>query len=188
MVDFSMAEKQEHIEIIDDSDLETAARIRERLTCWNRQMSPEDLEKWIAARKQKYPQEFDERGRHMSEAETQARLAQKENLAALKPERVAAKPAKPRALTELKIPQGNVADLLEHQVAVCAALVRNVAEFVAGTETDPEICLPFMDRLSRLMSSSAKAGRAVGHLRGIATETKQTFVKRKVGEREGVPQ
>jgi hypothetical protein len=80
-------------------------------------------------------------------------------------------------------PEGNVADLLEQQVGVCAALIGNIAEYVAGS-VNPDVCFPFMDRIARLMSSSAKAGRIVGQLRGIVTETRQTFVKRK--EKEGV--
>lgn len=85
----------------------------------------------------------------------------------------------------LTVPQGNVADLLEQQVAICAGLIGNVAEFIAG-DARPESCYPFMDRIARLMSSSAKAGRIIGQLRGIAAETKQTFVKRKEDGREGV--
>lgn len=79
-------------------------------------------------------------------------------------------------------PQGNVADLLEQQVGICAALIGNIAEYVAGSSS-PDTCFPFMDRIARLMSSSAKAGRTIGQLRGIPTETRQTFVKRK--EKEG---
>ena len=84
----------------------------------------------------------------------------------------------------LTVPQGNVADLLEQQVAICAGLIGNVAEFIAG-DARPESCYPFMDRIARLMSSSAKEGRIIGQLRGIAAETKQTFVKRKEDGKEG---
>ena len=81
----------------------------------------------------------------------------------------------------LVMPSGSVADLLEHQVGVCAALIGNIAEYVAGSAS-PDVCFPFMDRIARLMSSSAKAGRTIGQLRGIATETRQTFVKRREAE------
>lgn len=83
----------------------------------------------------------------------------------------------------LSIPQGNIADLLEQQVAICVALIGNVAEFVAGPNS-VESCYPFMDRIARLMSSSAKAGRTIGQLRGIAAESKQIYVKQK--EHRGV--
>ncbi|MBV8977527.1 MAG: hypothetical protein JOZ13_09120 [Alphaproteobacteria bacterium] len=85
----------------------------------------------------------------------------------------------------LATPQGNVADLLEQQIGTCTALIGNIAELVANPETSMEASYPFVDRISMLLSSSASAARVVGQLRGIATETKQTFVTRKEGEREG---
>jgi len=89
----------------------------------------------------------------------------------------------------LEIPRGNVADLLEHQIGMCAALIGNIANYVAHNETATDVCFPFMDRISTMLSSSAAAARVVGQLRGIASETKQTFVKKIEGEREGgVPQ
>jgi hypothetical protein len=83
----------------------------------------------------------------------------------------------------LVIPEGNVADLLERQVGICAALIGNIADYVARNDTSTEVCFPFMDRISSMLTSSATAARVVGQLRGIATETKQTFIKK--GEREG---
>ncbi len=185
MVIFPMSEQEQPIEIIETSSLETADRIRERLAQWNRQMTPDQLEEWIAARREKYPQEFDADGRHMSAAEMNPRDTKTE--VRVLPD-APAEPALPiPAVTpapRLAIPQGNVADLLEHQIAICAAIIGNVGEFIAG-EVRPESCYPFMDRIARLMSSSAKAGRAIGQLRGIPAETRQTHVKERNREREG---
>ena len=85
----------------------------------------------------------------------------------------------------LEIPKGNAADLLEQQIGTCAALIGNIANYVAHNDTHADVCLPFMDRIASLLSSSATAARVVGQLRGIASETKQTFVKKIEGEREG---
>jgi hypothetical protein len=85
----------------------------------------------------------------------------------------------------LVVPEGNVADLLERQVGICAALIGNIADYIARNDTSTEVCFPFMDRISAMLTSSATAARVVGQLRGIATETKQTFIKKNEGEREG---
>jgi hypothetical protein len=46
-----------------------------------------------------------------------------------------------------------------------------------------------MDRIASLLSSSATAARVVGQLRGIANETRQTFITEKGGKGVGgVPQ
>ena len=84
-----------------------------------------------------------------------------------------------------EIPKGNVADLLERQIATCAALIGNVANFVAHSETPASECFPMMDRIASLLSSSAAAARVVGQLRGIANETIQTFVTENGGRRRG---
>lgn len=139
---------------------------------------------WLDRRKTTHPQEFDEDGNYLTYEEMEARekVARLARIAKL----FAPPPEPPRAPPPpLVVPDGNVADLLEKQVAICAGLIGNIAEFVAGN-TLPENCFPFMDRIARLMSSSAKAGRTIGQLRGIAAETKQTFVKRKEDGREGV--
>ena len=89
---------------------------------------------------------------------------------------------------QLEIPKGSVADLLERQIGICAALIGNVADHVAHDPSDPSR-YHLMDRVSSMLSSSATAARVVGQLRGIASETKQTFVKKVEGKREGgVPQ
>jgi hypothetical protein len=85
----------------------------------------------------------------------------------------------------LTIPDGDVADLLERQIGACAALIGNIAEFVAGNEALPDICFPFMDRISAMVTSSANAARVVGQLRGIATQTKQTIVTETWGKGAG---
>jgi hypothetical protein len=85
----------------------------------------------------------------------------------------------------LIIPEGSVADLLERQVGICAALIGNIAEFVAGNEALPDVCFPFMDRISAMLTSSANAARVVGQLRGIATQTKQTIVTENWGKGAG---
>lgn len=93
-------------------------------------------------------------------------------------------PARP-----LDIPKGSAADLLEQQIATCSALIGNIASHIARDDTDASVCFPFMDRIASLLTSSAAAARVVGQLRGIASETKQTFIKKIEGEREGgVPQ
>jgi hypothetical protein len=111
-------------------------------------------------------------------------------LSALENADVPPKPANDVLLqTPLEIPKGNAADLLERQIGTCAALIGNIADYIARNDSNPDVCFPFMDRISSLLSSSATAARVVGQLRGIATETKQTFVKKIEGEREGgVPQ
>jgi hypothetical protein len=97
-------------------------------------------------------------------------------------------PALPPA-PPLEIPKGSVADLLEHQIGTCSALIANIADYVARNDSRPDICFPFMDRIASLLSSSATAGRVVGQLRGIASETKQTFITEKGGKGAGgVPQ
>ena len=89
----------------------------------------------------------------------------------------------------LEIPKGNAADLLERQIGTCAALIGNVANHIARNDTPNEVCFPFMDRIASLLSSSATAARVVGQLRGIASETKQTFITEKGGKGAGeVPQ
>jgi hypothetical protein len=89
--------------------------------------------------------------------------------------------------TGLIIPDGNVADLLERQIGTCAALIGKVAEHIADRNSDAIENYTFMDRISEMVTSSANAARIVGQLRGIATETRQTYVKK--GEWEGgVPQ
>lgn len=138
---------------------------------------------WLERRKTTHPQEFDEDGTYLTYEEMEARekAARIGRIAKL----FAPEPEAPRAPPPpLVIPEGNVADLLEKQVAICAGLIGNVAEFIAG-DARPENCFPFMDRIARLMSSSAKAGRTIGQLRGIAAETKQTFIQRKEDGREG---
>jgi hypothetical protein len=85
----------------------------------------------------------------------------------------------------LDIPEGSVADLLERQIGICAGLMNRVAEFVAAADGDSADNFTFMTRISEMLTSSASAARVVGQLRGIATETRQTFVTRKEGAREG---
>jgi hypothetical protein len=101
-------------------------------------------------------------------------------------------PAGPRAQpaqSPLEIPRGNAADLLEQQIGTCAALIGNIANYVAHSDTEANVCLPFMDRIASLLSSSATAARVVGQLRGIANETRQTFITEKGGKGVGgVPQ
>lgn len=114
----------------------------------------------------------------------EAALSTLENDGLPPPRDAAREPAQP-----LEIPKGNVADLLEHQIGMCSALIENIANYVAQNETATDVCFPFMDRISSMLSSSAAAARVVGQLRGIAAETKQTFVKKVEGAREGgVPQ
>ena len=88
----------------------------------------------------------------------------------------------------LEIPKGNVADLLEQQIGMCAALIGTITDHVALDPSDPSR-YHLMDRVSAMLSSSAGAARVVGQLRGIAAETKQTFITQQGGKGAGgVPQ
>ena len=74
-------------------------------------------------------------------------------------------------------------------IGTCAALIGNIANYIARNDTATNVCFPFMDRISSLLSSSAAAAKVVGQLRGIATETKQTFITKQGGKGAGgVPQ
>ncbi len=101
-------------------------------------------------------------------------------------------PANARVLPSqpsLDIPKGSAADLLERQIGTCAALIGSIADYIARNDTPTDVCFPFMDRISSMLSSSATAARVVGQLRGIASETKQTFITEKGGKGAGgVPQ
>jgi hypothetical protein len=141
----------------------------------------ENVRQWDEQHRKTHPESYDENGNFLTWEEREARRKAAARLAELSQPEI----LPPRGAT-LAIPQGSIADLLEHQVGVCAGLIGNIAEYVAGNEARPEVCFPFMDRIARLVSSSAKAGRTIGHLRGIAAETRQTFVRQKEGKREGV--
>jgi hypothetical protein len=76
-------------------------------------------------------------------------------------------------------PAGDAAQLLEHQIASCAALMGYLAHFVARPDTDPATCNSFMDRMSSMLGASAQIGKVVGRLRGNISETRQLITVEK---------
>jgi hypothetical protein len=76
-------------------------------------------------------------------------------------------------------PAGDAAQLLEHQIASCAALMGYLAHFVARPDTDPATCISFMDRMSSMLGASAQIGKVVGRLRGNISETRQLITVEK---------
>jgi hypothetical protein len=86
-------------------------------------------------------------------------------------------------------PTGDAAHLLERQLASAAALVDYLAHFIARPDTDPQVCISFMNNMTSLLGANAQIGKVVGHLRGQVSESRQTISveKRMIGGRgEGV--
>ena len=86
-------------------------------------------------------------------------------------------------------PPGDAAQLLEHQLASCAALLVHLTEFVASNGAYDNTCISFMDNMTSLMGASARIGKVVGRLRGQVSESRQTItVEKKAtgGRGEGV--
>ncbi|HEY7977270.1 MAG TPA: hypothetical protein VID67_03680 [Rhizomicrobium sp.] len=84
----------------------------------------------------------------------------------------------------LILPDGDAAMLLEKQIASSAALIGYLSNYVARNDTDPSVCMSFMDRMTAMLGASANVGKVVGHLRGQVSRTEQYInVNRLEGER-----
>jgi hypothetical protein len=84
----------------------------------------------------------------------------------------------------LILPDGDAAMLLEKQIASSAALIGYLSNYVARTDTDPSVCMSFMDRMTAMLGASANVGKVVGRLRGQVSRTEQYInVNRLEGER-----
>ncbi|HEY2033870.1 MAG TPA: hypothetical protein VGH02_09320 [Rhizomicrobium sp.] len=86
----------------------------------------------------------------------------------------------------LVLPQGDAALLLEQQLATSSALISHLAGYISRDDTDPRVCMSFMDRMSAMLGKNAEVGKVVGRLRGNYSETVQTIrVVRMEGEGGG---
>ena len=84
----------------------------------------------------------------------------------------------------LALPPGDAAQLLERQIASSAALIGYLSNYVARTDTDPSVCMSFMDRMTAMLGASANVGKVVGRLRGQVSRSEQNInVNRREGER-----
>jgi hypothetical protein len=84
----------------------------------------------------------------------------------------------------LTLPDGDAALLLEKQIASSAALIGYLSNYVARNDTDPAVCMSFMDRMTAMLGASANVGKVVGRLRGQVSRTEQFInVNRTAGER-----
>lgn len=84
------------------------------------------------------------------------------------------RPALPADLS-FGLVEGHAADLLEKQIASSAALFDHLTRYIARDNTDPHICMSFMDRMTAMLGATANVGKVVGRLRGVASEFHQTF-------------
>jgi hypothetical protein len=73
----------------------------------------------------------------------------------------------------LTLPDGDAALLLEKQIASSAALIGYLSNYVARNDTDPSVCMSFMDRMTAMLGASANVGKVVGRLRGQVSRTEQ---------------
>jgi hypothetical protein len=84
----------------------------------------------------------------------------------------------------LALPEGDAALLLEKQIASSAALIGYLSNYVARTDTDPSVCMSFMDRMTAMLGASANVGKVVGRLRGQVSRSEQLInVNHMEGER-----
>ena len=84
----------------------------------------------------------------------------------------------------LALPEGDAAALLEKQIASSAALIGYLSNYVARTDTDPSVCMSFMDRMTSMLGASANVGKVVGRLRGQVSRSEQNInVNHLEGER-----
>lgn len=95
-----------------------------------------------------------------------------------------AKARESAAQISLTLPEGDAAMLLEKQIASSAALIGYLSNYVARTDTDPSVCMSFMDRMTAMLGASANVGKVVGRLRGQVSRSEQNInVNRMAGER-----
>src|SRR5262249_9618950 len=96
------------------------------------------------------------------------------------------RPAPPRPLA---LPAGDAAQLIEHQLATCAALIGSIAEHTNRT-MNLDSMIYFADRIASLMKASADAAKVVARLRADGPEeTRHRILIERVapqGEGEGV--
>lgn len=84
----------------------------------------------------------------------------------------------------LTLPEGDAALLLEKQIASSAALIGYLSNYVARNDTDPSVCMSFMDRMTAMLGASANVGKVVGRLRGQVSRSEQLInVNHMEGER-----
>jgi len=84
----------------------------------------------------------------------------------------------------LTLPEGDAALLLEKQIASSAALIGYLSNYVARNDTDPSVCMSFMDRMTAMLGASADVGKVVGRLRGQVSRSEQNInVNHLEGER-----
>lgn len=83
----------------------------------------------------------------------------------------------------LLLPQGDAAQLLERQLASSAALIGYLSEYVARNDTNPDVCMSFMAQMTSMLGASANVGKVVGRLRGIVSQSRQTFAYENEGGR-----
>jgi len=89
-----------------------------------------------------------------------------------------------KAQIPLAMPEGDAALLLEKQIASSAALIGYLSNYVARTDTDPSVCMSFMDRMTAMLGASANVGKVVGRLRGQVSRSEQLInVNHMEGER-----
>jgi len=89
-----------------------------------------------------------------------------------------------KAQIPLALPEGDAALLLEKQIASSAALIGYLSNYVARTDTDPSVCMSFMDRMTAMLGASANVGKVVGRLRGQVSRSEQLInVNHMEGER-----
>ncbi|HEY4124530.1 MAG TPA: hypothetical protein VGM36_07955 [Rhizomicrobium sp.] len=87
---------------------------------------------------------------------------------------------------KLVLPQGDAAQLLERQLASGAALIGYLSDYIARSDTNPDVCMSFMDRMTAMLGASANVGRTVGRLRGQVSRTEQQInVSHSEGGRRG---
>ena len=84
-----------------------------------------------------------------------------------------AKARESAAQIPLTLPDGDAAMLLEKQIASSAALIGYLSNYVARNDTDPSVCMSFMDRMTAMLGASANVGKVVGRLRGQVSRTEQ---------------
>ena len=88
------------------------------------------------------------------------------------------------AQVPLTLPDGDAALLLERQIASSAALIGYLSNYIARDNTDPHVCMSFMDRMTAMLGASADVGKVVGRLRGQVSRTEQNInVHHQEGER-----
>lgn len=97
-------------------------------------------------------------------------------------------PELPKAVTPFALPQGDVTQLLERQLASSAAMVETVARQLVEEDCSLAVCTEFMKGVTSLLGAGASVGKVVSQLRGNgAAETcHRMIVEKVVRQGEGV--